>query len=425
MDENRPVLAADDEGAATAVDEVGEDAPDLGYRVSLDAFTGPLDLLLYLVRRAEVDIFDIPVVAITDQYLATIATWEEADLEVAGDFILMAATLLEIKARMLAPPREDEEGEEEDEPELVDPRADLIQQLLAFRQVKEVVNDLHRLEEEGLRRHGRRYREAVPEDPELERGIDLENADPYQLFLAWDAIQQTIAGHGPRTLSFDDVPIEERRRDIEAAMREAREAELKWLLERVDTPIKKVGVVIALLDSIRQRRIEAHQYEQYGAVHLRFIDDIERARVPESPPTEDAEEPAERRRRTRRMPLVTFHGEPQGTTDEDEGADVDEGELVIESDEQRFVRELNEQLPIDDLLAHAASIDRRLEEHLAVLGLVEEPVTADDEGTGSAAGRPTDDEDADEDEEELDEADRDLDEEGGADGDGSPPQPDG
>jgi len=104
---------------------------------------------------------------------------------------------------------------------------------------------------------------------------------------------------------------------------------------------------------------------------------------------------------------------------------VDEGELVIESDEQRFVRELNEQLPIDDLLAHAASIDRRLEEHLAVLGLVEEPVTADDEGTGSAAGRPTDDEDADEDEEELDEADRDLDEEGGADGDGSPPQPDG
>ena len=72
---------------------------DLGYQVQLDHFAGPLDLLLYLVRKAEVDIIDIPIAQITDEFLATLRAWEDLDLEVAGDFILMAATLLEIKAK--------------------------------------------------------------------------------------------------------------------------------------------------------------------------------------------------------------------------------------------------------------------------------------------------------------------------------------
>jgi hypothetical protein len=76
---------------------------DLGYQVQLDHFAGPLDLLLYLVRKTEVDIIDIPIAQITDEFLATLKAWEELDLEVAGDFILMAATLLEIKAKMVAP----------------------------------------------------------------------------------------------------------------------------------------------------------------------------------------------------------------------------------------------------------------------------------------------------------------------------------
>ena len=124
---------------------------DLGYRVQLDAFSGPLDLLLYLVRRAEVDITEIPLVTIADQFLAAIGSWEAMDLDTAGDFILMASTLLEIKARLVMPPEllAEEEGEQDDE-DPIDPRADLIRQLLAYRRVKEAVRLLETAEAVGV-----------------------------------------------------------------------------------------------------------------------------------------------------------------------------------------------------------------------------------------------------------------------------------
>jgi hypothetical protein len=98
---------------------------DLGYRVDLEAFSGPLDLLLFLVRRAEVDLVDIPVATIADQFIAAVSSWQEMDLEVAGDFILMAASLLELKSRLVAPPVEGEATGEEADEEILDPRAEL------------------------------------------------------------------------------------------------------------------------------------------------------------------------------------------------------------------------------------------------------------------------------------------------------------
>src|SRR4051812_23835972 len=91
---------------------------DFACAVALDSFSGPLDLLLFLVRRAEVDVVDIPIAEITDQFVATVASWQDLDLELAGDFILMAASLLEIKARLIAPPPEEPtegDGDEEDQ----------------------------------------------------------------------------------------------------------------------------------------------------------------------------------------------------------------------------------------------------------------------------------------------------------------------
>ncbi|MFW5830522.1 MAG: segregation/condensation protein A, partial [Planctomycetota bacterium] len=168
--------------------------PDLGYRVEIEAFSGPLDLLLYLVRRAEVDIWDIPIATITDQFIDTIRKWEEMDLDLAGDFILMAATLLEIKSRAIVPVEENEASEDEDE--LIDPRIDLVRQLLAFRACKDWAERLDACEQLQLQRHGRRYHEDIPDAPEDEDGCDLENADPYQLFRVWDRILADIAGKG-------------------------------------------------------------------------------------------------------------------------------------------------------------------------------------------------------------------------------------
>jgi len=103
------------------------------YNVHLDKFDGPLDLLLHLIKKNELDIYDIPISVITQQYLDYIKLMKELNLEVAGDFLLMASTLLHIKSRMLLPQDDQEEGAEEE----LDPRAELIQRLLEYQQYKE------------------------------------------------------------------------------------------------------------------------------------------------------------------------------------------------------------------------------------------------------------------------------------------------
>lgn len=103
------------------------------YNVHLEAFEGPLDLLLHLIRKNELDIRDIPIAVITRQYLDYIKLMKDLNLELAGDFLLMASTLLHIKSRMLLPVDEQEEGEAEE----IDPRAELVQRLLEYQQYKE------------------------------------------------------------------------------------------------------------------------------------------------------------------------------------------------------------------------------------------------------------------------------------------------
>src|SRR6266850_1744414 len=122
------------------------------YQITLDAFRGPLDLLLYLIRRVEVSITDIPISQITDQYLAFLRQLDEIDIDVAGEFLVMAATLIEIKSRTLAPAKKGEgEGETASEAagaeaigglDLTDPRYELVQQLLAYQKYRIASDEL-------------------------------------------------------------------------------------------------------------------------------------------------------------------------------------------------------------------------------------------------------------------------------------------
>src|SRR5512137_203398 len=118
------------------------------YRVQLDIYQGPLDLLLYLIRRDEVDIYDIPIARITGQFVQYVELLREIDPNVVGDFLVMAATLMEIKSRMLLPRPPAEEGEEE----LVDPRLDLVRQLLEYKRFKDAAGRLAEAAEERAMR---------------------------------------------------------------------------------------------------------------------------------------------------------------------------------------------------------------------------------------------------------------------------------
>ena len=332
---------------------------DLGYHVTLDSFSGPLDLLLFLVRRAEVDIADIPLSTIADQFVTMLANTPDLDLDLAGDFILMAATLLELKSRLVMPAEEPKEGDDEtqEEDDVFDPRAGLIRQLLAYRRFKEATQQLPGLEESQLQRIGRGLREIIPEDPEEVDGLDLENCDAGLLYETWEGVLIYLNRLGPRTVLNDDVPLEHKIQALVDAMRAAREAKLSWMLAQETTTSGRVGVLMATLECARQRFVEALQHEQFGDVLLRYREDADRTAAPGELPPEPVEEP---KRRRRRLPLVTWHPPDRAAQAEQQELDLDldeEEEVVVETDEQRFHRELEEACAVDAVLTRTADLE--------------------------------------------------------------------
>ena len=361
-DPDRPVVP-DPPGPPPTAPGEGE-ALELGYVVALDQFSGPMDLLLYLVRRTELDIVEIPIATITDQFVATVHLWKSLDLDVAGDFIVMAATLLEIKARQLAPPPEIAEGAVPEEPdEVFDPRSDLIQRLLAYRRFKDASQLIDGLQEDAAGRVGRQLREAIPEDPDADEEILLEDLDVHALFRSYELIMARINGLGPRRVVFDEVPMNVRVQKLLDTLRADRSATLQRYLGSEPSKLGQAGVLVATLECIRQRFMEVRQLEQYGAIELRWRDDAERTATL-SPPPEEAE-PVGRRRR--RLPLVTWTAHADAPA---EGADEGDGEPEEgpqETDDQRFLRELDESCNLSLVLARGTDIEASFAAHWATI----------------------------------------------------------
>jgi len=120
------------------------------YKIDLDTYNGPLDLLLYLIRREEVDIYDIPITKITDQYMAYLNELQSIDIGLAGDFLVMASTLMYVKSQTLLP-----RSEETDEEEMEDPRRELVKQLLEYKRYKEASSTMTQMSEERSQRFSR------------------------------------------------------------------------------------------------------------------------------------------------------------------------------------------------------------------------------------------------------------------------------
>lgn len=240
------------------------------YRVDLDMYNGPLDLLLYLIRREEVEITDIPVVRITEQYMAYLDLLQSLDINVAGEFLVMAATLMEIKSRMILPRPEmiAEDGEEpEDEG---DPRMELIQQLLEYKRFKDAADDLSSLEDEQSRRYSRPAAQltAGPDDQkyaldELMKGVQL-----WDLLNAFAKVMKSI-NLAPREVIYDDTPIEEVGRHIVDLMRSRKSmlfSEMFLDLFRDRQQVSRTHLIsafLAVLECIRQRIIAIEQPKDF------------------------------------------------------------------------------------------------------------------------------------------------------------------
>ena len=225
-----------------------------GYSVHLDTFDGPLDLLLHLIRKNELDVCDISIAVITRQYLDYIKLMKELNLEVAGDFLVMAATLMQIKARMLLPaqPAESEEGP--------DPRAELVNRLVEYQRYKEAARVL---EAKLVRQKDVHFK---PSSLFSEGDYTMEAS----LFDLLDAFRDVLKNLRPemRDIALDEVPIEVKIREILSFLADKPFATFRDILKRAETRRGLIATFLAVLELIRLKQIVARQVKHFGEIRV-------------------------------------------------------------------------------------------------------------------------------------------------------------
>ncbi|MDQ0225048.1 segregation/condensation protein A [Metabacillus niabensis] len=187
------------------------------YHVKIDAFEGPLDLLLHLINRLEIDIYDIPVSEITEQYMLYIHTMQVLELDVASEYLVMAATLLSIKSRMLLPKQEEELFDDEyiNEPE-EDPREELMQRLIEYRKYKEAAEDLRELEEERAQVYTKAPSDLSEYGTQTINQMDSLNVTLYDMLGAFQKMLRRKKLQKPlqTKITRQEIPIERRMEEI-------------------------------------------------------------------------------------------------------------------------------------------------------------------------------------------------------------------
>jgi segregation and condensation protein A len=233
----------------------------MDYRVELDTFRGPLDLLLYLVKRNEVDICDIPIARITEQFLGYLNDLQTVDVEWAGEFLVLASTLMEIKSRMLLPRPEEGGSEEED-----DPRMQLVRQLIEYKKFRDAANALESQAEQQLRRLSRQPVDlATPAAPNRQ---PIHKVELWDLVSAFGRLIREISALQPRQIVMDDTPIHITMERILDHLRRHTRATLAELFTPPHTRGRLIGLFLATLELIKGKRIVAEQLESFGEIAL-------------------------------------------------------------------------------------------------------------------------------------------------------------
>jgi segregation and condensation protein A len=230
------------------------------HLVALPAFHGPLDLLLYLVKRNEVDVLDIPIAELADQFLGYVLAVKELDIEFAGEFLVMAATLMEIKSRTLLPA--DARHADDDQP---DPRRELVRQLLEYRKFKDAAAALEAKAEEA----GTRVARQEPPEPARDREPKVRPVELWDLVSAFARLMRETQSLQPATIAVDDTP----QHVYEAQLKDRVAAAGGRLPFRDAFPpphfkARLIGIFLAVLELIRHRGLGLEQPEPDGDIVL-------------------------------------------------------------------------------------------------------------------------------------------------------------
>ena len=237
--------------------------PPYALQVFLEAFEGPLDLLLYLIRRQNIDILDIPIAEITRQYIEYIELMKEIQLELAGEYLLMAAMLAEIKSRMLLPRPEAEEDEEED------PRAELVRRLQEYERFKQAADDLSELP-----RLERDVCVATVDAPDRKVTRKLPDATLKELLLAFHEVLKRAEMFSNLHVQREPVSVRQRMSEILARVKAGSFSEFGDLFDPEEGRMGVAVTFIAILELLRESVIEVIQSDLYSPLHVRAASSV-------------------------------------------------------------------------------------------------------------------------------------------------------
>lgn len=228
---------------------------DQTYTIKLAQFEGPFDLLLFFIQRDELDIYDIPIAKITDDFLAYIREMEALNVDLASEFILVAATLMRIKAKMLIPRKEvDEEGNE------IDPRQELVDRLLEYKRYKSVLDELQQMEEERATREVRGYtNNEVKELAErLLVDVELESVSLYKLMYVFQKLMIEMEARDKRIIHRIyryNYTIHEQSTSILSKVRPGRKTTFRELFEECENRVHAIVNFLALLELLNAQKV--------------------------------------------------------------------------------------------------------------------------------------------------------------------------
>ena len=292
--------------------------PHPDFRATVETYSGPLDLLLYLIRKDEVDVFDIPVSRVIEQYHEHLDFLRDIDPNVSGEFLVMAARLMEVKSKLLLP-REVLEDEDE---EYEDPRLELVKQLLEYKKFKERALLLEKKMDSHKRRYVRPRQELDIDAEDVTEPLPLGNTDVWDLLTAFHRIQLVIAQRVPHEVMLEDRPIEDFINEVEALLQAASAGGCLFedLFQGARTRGEAIGYFIAVLELAKQHILTITQDELGSEIRVqrRTDEEIERLQAEDSEPAEA--EPAEEH-------LLRGEGEEALAEDRD-GPSGDEAEAV-------------------------------------------------------------------------------------------------
>lgn len=255
----------------------------MSYKVKLEVFEGPLDLLLYLIKKEEIDIYDIPISRITEEYLGYLELMQLLDLNIAGEFLVMAATLMHIKSRMLLPP-EEIQGEEEE----ADPRAELVRRLLEYKKFKEAASELSQMAS-----HQKHFFARVGP------GIDINGIAPeseffeaslFDLITAFTKVLKDIPKEVFHQVVKDEFTVSEKIHDILHLLVEKKKMRFTELFRKAKNKTEIITIFLAVLELIKIREVNALQPTPFGEIEI--VRHVEPVKEAPSPAATEASQPS-------------------------------------------------------------------------------------------------------------------------------------